>query len=145
MSSFSSRQKRLIEDYRASHFTTKPIVQQGEEDFVLQQTETAKNLGLDDVERFALGRLMVRRHETYMAELAVKKHQADQRSKGGRAKKKLTQNEHAEWLAEGLENFKGEKAIYQKIASAIFNKYGYKVSARTVRSRVKELNLLEGA
>jgi len=80
-----------------------------------------------------------------VASSAIEALQRHNRSQGGLGKKLLTEAIHKEWLVEELANFKGEREIYKRIASALFNKYEYKVSAKTVSARIKELGLLESA
>ena len=67
------------------------------------------------------------------------------RSKGGRARKKLATKEQEDWLKEALECYRGSKYRCQRIADYIFNTHGLKVTPKTVRARLVELNLWANA
>ncbi|QEG36352.1 hypothetical protein [Bythopirellula goksoeyrii] len=70
---------------------------------------------------------------------------AGKRGTGGKNSSKLVSPEHEKWLREEYTLFRGHGALCENISSALFNKYGYKVHAKTVRKRLRELGLWENA
>jgi len=144
---FTKEQQEYIAVFQASHLANKPDIQPHEEDFIQQQIETAVGLGMSDseVEAFVLSRLRCLRRDNYTADRAATAELTKLRSKGGSGRKKLAEPDHEEWLKQELKNHRGKKCIYEKISQSLRNKYGYKVGARTVRDRCKELGLLESA
>ncbi|TWU27393.1 hypothetical protein [Bythopirellula polymerisocia] len=79
--------------------------------------------------------------EQHLADMKSK----DSRIKGGLGTKKLTTQEHEQWLKDELPLVRGQNMPFHKVARALRNKHNYEVCPKTIRKRAIELKLWENA